>query len=548
MAEFSGFRWLTGETDDSIVNYPDRCGPSRRKPRRNHWPLTFSAMTIRAQLIAPLLLGLAVAACSPSVEDLSQRAEEAISQHRFNEARLHLGSALAERPDDPHLLDMMARLQLQLGDGVAAAGLLDRLAATGADVPDMPQLRAEAALLQGQFDQALALVRDGSTAEAHRVRALALIGKGDLAGAEAAFAAGENASGDASRLLSDFALLRLQQGRLDDAKSLADRALRVAPEGLDALVASARVAQARRQVDRALDLFTRANTLWPDSAAPLLGRIGLLGDLGRLAEARPLIERAAASLPGNEDVIYLQARLAADDGDWTRTRDLLQQLESSRKVGVQLLYARSLLELGLHEQARSRLSPVMRTMPGNPAVRRMMARAMIGSREAAAAMALLEPMARSVFATPEDLALYAEAARMAGRSDALAAALRDIPPAQRIAAQVAQGDAALREGKWRTAIEAYERLRAWTGDSNVLVLNNLAYARGRAGETGEAILLARKAQGLAPDNAAVLDTLGWLLWESGEDREEGLALLRRAAQTAPDDASIRDHLRRAQAG
>lgn len=505
-------------------------------------------MKKRSLFVAPLLLSLALAACSPSPEELSQLAEEAIAQHQFNTARLHLGSALAERPDDPRLLEMMARLQLQLGDGVGAAGALDRLAATGATVADMTQLRAEAALLQGQFDEALALVDGGATAEAHRVRALALVGQGDLAGAEAAFAAGENASGDAARLLSDFALLRMHQGRLDEAKSLADRALQAAPEGLDPLLASARVAQASRQSGRALEQFTRASALWPDSAAALLGRIGLLGDLGRVAEARPLIEQAASRLPGNEDVIYLQARLAADDGDWARTRDLLQQVETSQKVGAQLLYARSLLELDLHEQARGRLSPLLRAMPDNVAVRRLMARAMLGNREAAPAMALLEPVVRTVYAAPEDLALYAEAARMAGRSDALAAALRDIPPAERIAAHVAQADAALREGKWRAAIEAYERLRAWTGDRNVLVLNNLAYAKGRAGQTEEAIELARKAQDLAPDNAAVLDTLGWLLWDSGEDREEGLGLLRRAAQAAPDDTAIRDHLRRAQAG
>lgn len=499
-------------------------------------------------LIAPLLLALALSACSPTADELSDQAAEAIAQHRFNEARLHLGSALAERPDDARLLEMMARLQLQLGDGIGAAASLDRLAATGAGLADMAELRGEAALLQGEFDAALAQVESVQTAEARRVQALALIGKGDLVAAEAAFVAGDSGAGDRARLLSDFALLRMQQGRLEEAKALADRALTEAPDGLDPLIASARVAQASRETARALEHFTRANTLWPDSAAALLGRIGLLGDLGRIAEARPLIEQAATALPENEDVIYLQARLAADDGNWTRSRDILQQIESSNKAGVQMLYARSLLELGLHEQARSRLSPLIRAMPQNLAVRRMMARAMMGSNDAAGAMALLEPMAQSVFAAPEDLALYAEASRQAGRSDALTTVLQDIPPAERIAAQVAQADAALREGKWRTAIEAYERLRAWTGDRNVLVLNNLSYAKGRAGDTADAISLARKAQSLAPDNASVLDTLGWLLWESGEDRAEGLALLRRAAQAAPGDAAIREHRRRAEAG
>lgn len=498
------------------------------------------------RLFAPALLALAVTACGPSPDDLLAKAEEAMAAHKFNEARLHLGSALSDRPTHLRTLELMARLQLQLGDGIGAAETLARLEAAGGTLDDISLLWGEAALLQEDFDQALAFGAEDQTAEGLRIQAVAQIGKGDIEAAEAAFTAGEQAEGDRSRLLSDFALLRMRQGQSDAAATLAEQALQAAPGSLDALIASARVAQARRDSAQALELYTRANTLWPDSAAALLGRIGVLGDLGRLAEARPLIQRAAATLPANEDVIYLQARLAADDGDWSRARDLLQPIESSEKPGTQLLYARALLELDLYEQARSRLTPLLRTMPQNTAVRRMMARIMMANGEAAGASELLAPLARSVFAAPEDLALYAEASRAAGRADALDEVLRDIPPAERIAAHVARADTALREGKWRTAIEAYESLRAWTGDRNVLVLNNLAYATGQAGDSARAIDLARKAQRLAPDNAEVLDTLGWLLWESGVDRSEGLALLQRAARAAPHDGGIQRHLRQAE--
>ena len=45
-------------------------------------------------------------------------------------------------------------------------------------------------------------------------------------------------------------------------------------------------------------------------------------------------------------------------------------------------------------------------------------------------------------------------------------------------------DALSGEGKWRSAIDSYEAVRQWTGDSNAMVLNNLAYARSRTGATG----------------------------------------------------------------
>jgi Tfp pilus assembly protein PilF len=498
-------------------------------------------------LLLPVVLALAVPGCSPTPEELAAQAQQAIETHQFNVARLHLGAALSEKPNDPQLLEMMARLQLQLGDGTGATAMLNRLDRAGGAPEDMAQLRAEAALLSGQFDEALSLIAGRNEAEAHRIRALAQVGKGDLAAAEQSFTAGASAPGDSSRLLADFALLRLRQGRLAEARTLADRALEAAPEGLDPLMAGARVAQASGQAGRALDLFAKANDLWPDSAGALLGRIGVLGDLGRLAEARPLIEHAATTMPESEDVVYLRARLKAEDGDWTQVRDILQPLEASDKIAVQMLYSRALLELEQFEQARGRLNALTRAIPQNGAVRRMLARSMIGSGEAGEAMTFLAPVARSVDATPEDLALYAEAARATGREDALDDALRAIPPAERIALQVAQADAALREGKWRTAIDAYERLRQWTGDRNVMVLNNLAYARSKAGETDAAIALARQALRLAPRNASVMDTLGWLLWESGKDRSEGLDLLNRAAQAAPDNPVIAEHLRRAQA-
>jgi hypothetical protein len=44
------------------------------------------------------------------------------------------------------------------------------------------------------------------------------------------------------------------------------------------------------------------------------------------------------------------------------------------------------------------------------------------------------------------------------------------------------------------------------------------------------------------------DTLGWLLFRSGQDRVRGVALLEQAARGAPTDEEIRAHLREARRG
>ncbi|MEL7088232.1 MAG: tetratricopeptide repeat protein, partial [Planctomycetota bacterium] len=69
------------------------------------------------------------------------------------------------------------------------------------------------------------------------------------------------------------------------------------------------------------------------------------------------------------------------------------------------------------------------------------------------------------------------------------------------------------------ARDAYERLLAADPD-NLEVLNNLAYILAKNLEDPRAALpLAKRAAELAPDNAAVLDTLGWTYYQVNQVRE-----------------------------
>src|SRR3546814_7859923 len=59
------------------------------------------------------------------------------------------------------------------------------------------------------------------------------------------------------------------------------------------------------------------------------------------------------------------------------------------------------------------------------------------------------------------------------------------------------------------------------------VLNNLAWLKNELGEPN-ALDYARRAHDLAPDSPEIADTLGWMLVQSKDTAEEGLALLREA--------------------
>jgi Tfp pilus assembly protein PilF len=71
------------------------------------------------------------------------------------------------------------------------------------------------------------------------------------------------------------------------------------------------------------------------------------------------------------------------------------------------------------------------------------------------------------------------------------------------------------EGNHNASIEQYRKVVA-TDPSNATALNNLAFLLSeKADQPGEALPLAQRAKELSPDNAAVTDTLGWVLYRNG---------------------------------
>jgi uncharacterized protein (TIGR03790 family) len=96
------------------------------------------------------------------------------------------------------------------------------------------------------------------------------------------------------------------------------------------------------------------------------------------------------------------------------------------------------------------------------------------------------------------------------------------------------------DGEFSAAVEGYRRVVSLE-PRNVIALNNLAYALAvRTKELDEALTIARRAYGVAPEDPNVLDTLGWIEHLKG-DSQEAATRLRAAAQRAPNSADIRLH-------
>lgn len=500
-------------------------------------------------MLLPLALVLALAGCGEDPAKRFARAGDAFARHDYLAAQGDLAAALAAMPDDPKVLELHARNALAMGDGVAAGASLAKLPATRRPA-DYPLLVAEAALLRDKAADALAALGTDASARGQRLRALALLGKGDAEAAAREFDSALAAHPDDASLLAAAARFRLGQGDRLEARALVDRALKADGGALDAMLADGRISTAEGDLSRALASYDKAAKAYPGNLPALVGRAGVLGDLGRLDQ----LEQAIKGLKGvgsDADVTYLSARLAAARGQWQKVRDLLQGNEGklAGRDDAAVLYAQALVALGQPEQARARLAPLLARHPENLVVRRELAKAQLAGRDAAGAVATLRPFATSKTALPEDLRLLAQAAKAAGDVDLASYEARARFPSPRaMGALLADGDLAMRQGNWGNAVDAYERILAATDGRNAMVLNNLAWAYGQLGNTDKAIDFAGKALQQAPGNPSVMDTLGWLLVTSGKDRARGVQLLRDAAAKAPQNPAIQRHYAEARKG
>ena len=102
-----------------------------------------------------------------------------------------------------------------------------------------------------------------------------------------------------------------------------------------------------------------------------------------------------------------------------------------------------------------------------------------------------------------------------------------------------QSDAHLAKGNYKKAISALEKIIEARPNSAV-TLNNLAWSYFKVNHP-KAEATAKKAYEIAPENGAIADTYGWILYNKGK-KAEAIAVLKRAVELLPDNEEIQQHL------
>ncbi|WP_158610967.1 tetratricopeptide repeat protein [Aurantiacibacter spongiae] len=368
-------------------------------PARTLWSVAFAA---------------ALAACSAAQDNHLAAAQDAYAKQDYITAGQQAQAALGDDARNVPALALLARAQIAMGRGEAALATLGRLDRTGERPDDAALLAAEGHLQTGDTAATERLLRGQDSADSWRLRALAADMQGEEAAARIAFAQGRQAWGDRSRLHAAEASWYLARGDADGARPAVRRAQAEAPDRIETLYVTGRLAQLDGEHDLASRAFLAILDIAPLDRPALLGAIAELGALGRMDLLRPLVLRGAEAYPRDAEFLFLAARLKAEAGDWAGVRTLFQRNENliADHPDSRALYAKALLEAGQPEQARAQIVPVWRQHPDNPLIARIYAEVLIETGQAAQAREVVAPLAVRADA-PE--AIRRLAARLAAR-------------------------------------------------------------------------------------------------------------------------------------
>lgn len=296
---------------------------------------------------------------------------------------------------DAHLA--LARADLALQDGVGAEAEIQRAVDNGYDARLTHQLVAEALVLEGQPDKAVDEVEKTDPADRPyglRIRARAMTALGNLAAARDSLDEAIRVAPNDARVWTDAGRFRFTAGDMLGAIEASTKAVQLDPGSLEALLLRGQVVRAQYGLVAALPWFEAALKRDPAYHDALIEYAATLGDAGRTVDMLAATRRALAVRPSSPQAYYLQAVLAARDGNYDLARSLAEKTEGTIDAlpGMLLLGGTLDLEAGDYQQAIGKLKQLVDAQPMNLTARKLYAVALLRSDAARNAIDVLRPV------------------------------------------------------------------------------------------------------------------------------------------------------------
>ncbi len=341
--------------------------------------------------------------------------------------------------------------------------------------------------------------------------------------------------------LARLAAVLQQDDALGQMRARTDAAMAAAPESVAVHVLAARLALTRNQGDEALQIIARIRESAPDDASLLhLEGLALL-QKGQTEQALDKLTRAAADEPKNASYQFDLARTRLGTGDYRGALTAIEAFRALRPDDVRGLTI--LVEAGIRagepQDARPMVEAYANSHPDDMTATMLLGDIEFASGKPLDALTYYEQVAGKDWGRQIAFKL-SRAHRAAGTGKAtepLERWLRDNPDDSNLRFFYAQALEA--NADMNAAVSQYENLLQ-QGKANAVTLNNLAWHYGEEGRP-EAVGLAEQAHEMEPDNGSITDTLGWIVFKSG-NVDKALPLLRQAVEQSPGDAEVQFHL------
>jgi tetratricopeptide (TPR) repeat protein len=361
-----------------------------------------------------LLAAAVLAGCGGVRSDAPRQAFEA-RRAALQDAIVDNPQAIAERVE-------LARVAIQLGDGVGAEAAVNGALAAGGNAAALRPLLARAFAMQGEGQRALETIDGGEIipdmfGEAAWVAGDVHLSNGDLDAARDAYDRAVRELPRSSALWVDVARFRNANADTAGARDAVDYAIELDKANSAALAYKANLIRTADGLKASLPWYDQALVADPDNIDALIDQAATLGDLGHYRDMLVALRRAATVVPGDPRLFYLQAVLAARADNYRLARSLLQRTRGAidGEPGFMLLSAVVELELGGEAVAATWADRLLADQPGNFTARRILAAATWADGDADGAIEALLPIVDRTDADSWSLLLAARAASELGR-------------------------------------------------------------------------------------------------------------------------------------
>lgn len=485
-----------------------------------------------------------------------------------------------------------AQARAQLGAARFATGAADRAFddLEAASALDPTNARADVALVlaylgRRQFAEALAAhakleAKQPDNPQTHNLKGVVLAGANDPAKARAAFEKALELKPDFLPAVANLIRLDLADKKPDAARARMEKAMQAAPKNADVLLAYAELQNTLGDPSEAVAAtIEQAIKLDPNALAPQLALVRYHLQKREAATALPLVQKLAAAHPNNPQVLDVLGRSLVATGDLPQavnvfTRLIAQQPQAAGPL-VTLADAHRLRKD--NTSAEQALRKALDIQPNLLEAQQRLIALLVERKASREALALAKTVQKQRASSSIGYVLEGDI-QYAGEkwNDAVLAYKHGLErektgegvrkvhtallkagkrgEADKLAADWLRGEPkdtvmrgylsefALSEKRYQDALGHLQVLHEQM-PKNPLVMNNLAWTASQV-DGALALKYADEALALAPDNAAVLDTVGMIQVEHGQP-DKGLPYLVRAVGLAPDAAPLRFNLARA---